>query len=145
MVMWSRSLSKPTLSATLHKLATTKARQAQPITHSKMYFECHITVEPIPEARVQEFAKLCKEFGFWSSDWALADKTYKFFATSRGVERQDIQERMQSLIKRLKEQRFKVFRYKIEDTILDSNISDELQLLDKVESEILKDFEKIGV
>lgn len=102
-------------------------------------------MEPIPQAQAEEFTKLCKEFGFWSSDWALADKKYKFFATSRGVERQDIFERMQRLIERLKEQKFKVFRYKIEDTVLDSNISDELQLLDKVESDVLKDFEKTGV
>ena len=101
---------------------------------SKLYYECHVTVEPIPAERQELFGIICKTQKFWSSDWALKTETFKFFATSRGTNYEELKYRMERLIAKLKRCDYKIARYKIEDTVIDSKIDDHLNLLDPVSS-----------
>lgn len=111
---------------------------------NSLYYECHITTDVIPPDKRELFDRLCKNAGFWASDWKLADTSLKFFATSRGHDYTELKSRMCNLILDLKAFDFKVWRYKIEDTILDSKIEDIYNIVDLKSSEILEDFDKVS-
>lgn len=112
---------------------------------SSLYYECHITTEVIPHDKREQFDKDCKEFGFWASDWKLADTSLKFFATSRDTDLENMRLRMDGLMRLIKSRGIMIWRYKIEDTIIDSKIIDCLGLVDKFQSSTLEDFDKVGV
>jgi hypothetical protein len=113
--------------------------------YSDMYFEVHVTIEPVEEERYDLFKSLSKEWGFWCSEWALKKENgYNFFATSRSKSYDDAFNRMDSLIKNLLNNKIKVLRYKIEDTVLDSKILDELEII-SIKHPLIEDFDKVGV
>lgn len=107
---------------------------------SKLYYEAHITIEPVFDedlARAKPFAEL---YGFRVAELLMKKREegtetrskYDTFMTGHGKEYYDIQNRTACLVKVLQDAGFKVWRYKIEDTILDSRSNDELNLLEKI-------------
>jgi len=92
-----------------------------------MKYECHITIEPVFEERFNHFEKLCNELEFRPAK-LLMQKTRSetgersnkdSFCTGHSNDYMDIHTRMHTLRKNLQAQGFKVWRYKIEQILLD--------------------------
>ena len=107
------------------------------MTTAKHYYEAHVTIEPVFDGRL-EIAKLVGEgWKFKIADLLMKKReadteersSKDTFMTSHSKELEDITTRTIEVVKQLKLKGFKVWRYKIEDTVLDSRIEDELKLL----------------
>lgn len=104
---------------------------------ARLYYECHITVEPLYEAtRQAEFAETCADFGFRPAKLlmqkgnTLETSHRDAFATTRGSDYDDVRSRMERCIIAIRSKGISVWRYKIEDTLLDSrDDKDPLSLL----------------
>lgn len=108
-----------------------------------MYFEAHITIEPVfnrPENENSDLDNvkiIARKHGFVVADLLMQkrkDGTQErskddTFCTGRSKSFEDIVNRTSCLVKELQLIGFKVYRYKIEDTIVDSKFADELGLL----------------
>lgn len=100
---------------------------------AKHYYECHVTIEPaykhsdreLIEQWAHVFYFRLAEFLFRNGAKANPDT----FLTSRHKDYDILHTRMINLIKELQQAGFKILRYKIEDTIMDSKINDEENLL----------------
>ena len=106
---------------------------------SDLYFECHITIEPVFDGKLSHADFLAKKHKFSVADLLMKKRekdTLKrsemdTFMTGRNKSFNTLKTNMESLIKELLAEGFKVWRYKIEDTILDSKFNDSLELLNK--------------
>ena len=105
---------------------------------SDLYYECHITIDPIFGSRRQELEKLVGMFDFKlaklvmfkgpeKQDWKDSQKDTFFTAHDHYYSR--LQQRMVDCIRIIQEAGYVVRRYKIEDTIIDSRTTDILALL----------------
>lgn len=107
------------------------------MTISKLYYECHITIEPVFDEQLEEVKELASRAGFRVANLLMQkrkeDKAersmYDTFMTSTNVNYENLQGRMLQAIDLLKKAGYKVWRYKIEDTLLDSKHCDELGLI----------------
>ncbi len=113
---------------------------------TKLYFECHVTIDPVFDERRAiasaiaqcykfKLAKLIMEKG-----GELKQSELDTFMTGHGQDYKDLEERMVSLIEHLNRGgMFKVRRYKIENTLLDSRPQgDPLKLLNKPDVETIE-------
>lgn len=100
--------------------------------NSRHYYEAHITIEPVFEERLEQFKTICQDYKFRvatllmqkrKSDTEERSKNDSF-CTGRGISYTDIQTRMLACIDKLQKEGFKVWRYKIESTLLDSRYDD---------------------
>lgn len=98
---------------------------------ASLYYEAHITLDPV-------FGELLKTLELMCDNWKFrVAKLYMekgphikdSFCTGRSKSYTDLITRTQELIIDLKAAGFKVRRYKIEDTLLDSNIKDNWNIL----------------
>ena len=90
-------------------------------------FESHVTIEPVEGDRFDLFSKLCTENGFkpahllmmknrqWTEERSDRDQ----FCTGHSANYPALEERTLQLVEDLKSRGFKVWRYKIEHTLLD--------------------------
>lgn len=98
---------------------------------SKLYYECHVTIEPVFDERLLMFEAICREFSFKPANLLMQKRLsdspersrYDTFATGRHPQYEVIEQRMHELIAALQLKHFKVWRYKIEDTILDVKLT----------------------
>ena len=105
---------------------------------SSLYFECHITIEPVFEERLEKAVEIGKAQGFSVADLLMQRRKedtperskFDTFMTGRDKNRATLAMRMIATIFALKRDGFKVFRYKIEDTLLDSKGKDVLNILE---------------
>lgn len=96
-----------------------------------MYYESHITVEPVFDQRLDDFSTLCAQYGFRPAKLMMKKRAedtperspYDSFCTGRGKEGEDLTARMLALVACLKENGFAVWRYKIEHVILDVKLA----------------------
>jgi len=103
-----------------------------------LYYESHITVEPVFDDRLELFREICKAFGFKVADLLMQKRkvdtpersVYDTFCTGRHRDYKEIYHRMRGLIATLQRNGYEVWRYKIEDAILDSRYDDVLGVLD---------------
>ena len=103
------------------------------------YYEAHITVEPVFDEQLTDFKKVCQEYGFHVATLLMKkrkeDKAERSandsFATGRSISYSDLEDRMLKLVQTLSEKGFKVWRYKIESTLLDSRYNDEMLTLEE--------------
>lgn len=110
---------------------------------SDLYYEVHVTIEPVEQERYTLFKSLSSKQKFWCSEWMLKkEEGFNFFATTRGKDYTETYNRMVKLIIDLIQNGFKVMRYKIEDTVLDSKIDDKLNLISGY-SEVVESFDRI--
>lgn len=94
---------------------------------SNLYYESHITVEPVFGERLDLFKKLAKIFTFKVADLLMQKRNedtperskFDTFCTARCKEYELIEQNTLNLVEILKEHGFQVWRYKIEDTLLD--------------------------
>ncbi len=104
---------------------------------SKLYFESHITIEPVFDDKREKVQKLANEHGFRLAELLLKKRSEDTeersnkdtFMTSNSKYFADINSRTKDLVWHLQKEGFKVWRYKIEDTVLDSKIVDVYGLL----------------
>lgn len=107
------------------------------MTISNLYFEAHITIEPVFDDRLEQARQIASAHGFKVADLLMkkreADTEVRSkndtFMTGHSKSDTDLGIRMGKLILALKRESFKVWRYKLEDTVFDSRIKDVLNLL----------------
>lgn len=107
------------------------------MTTSVLYYEAHVTIEPVFDARLDDARDIAESYSFRLADLLMKKREadteerskHDTFMTGHGKQFEDIERRMIGLIHALQRGGFKVWRYKIEDTILDSRIVDKLGLL----------------
>lgn len=95
---------------------------------ARLYLEAHITLSPLTEREHLIADELASAFGFrlakllMVKDRAVTEERSNrdTFMTGHGKTRADLLARTAGLIDELKKTGFKVWRYKIEDTLLDS-------------------------
>lgn len=101
------------------------------------YYECHVTIEPIFDDLLEQAKALALEHKFKIATLLMKKREedteqrsqYDTFMTSNGKSLNEMKDNVIKLVTNLREKGFKVWRYKIEDTILDSRILDTLRLL----------------
>ena len=99
---------------------------------SKMYYECHVTIEPIFDDRLMTAQEIAKRHGFRVAELLMQRRKEDTqerskddtFMTGRSSLKDDLISRMRALMLELSSCGFMVWRYKIEDTIIDSKIDD---------------------
>lgn len=97
----------------------------------ELYFEAHITIEPVFDERLDQFKAICKTRGFHVADLlmkkrakdTLARSRFDTFATSRGQDFAIIANNTMRLIDAAREAGFVVWRYKIENTLVDERLT----------------------
>lgn len=99
-----------------------------------LYYECHITVEPVFDDKLELMKELCRSYQFRVADLLMqkrkadspARSMYDTFCTGRHKDYKTLEARMELLIRDLQLWGFKVWRYKIEDALIDSRYNDTL-------------------
>lgn len=105
---------------------------------SLLYYEVHVTIEPVFDDQLDEVKRIAQSNKFKVADLLMqkrkTDKAerskYDTFLTTRCQEYMEAVDRVRDVVDELKHAGYKVWRYKIEDTILDSQIEDVLELCD---------------
>lgn len=105
---------------------------------AQYYYECHITIEPVFEdwGNIKIVEEIAIRNGFKLAKLLMQKRTEDTperskndtFMTSHGKELLDLTYRMINCCKELQDAGFTVYRYKIEDIVLDSRIKDEYVL-----------------
>lgn len=109
---------------------------------AQYYYECHITIEPVFEEDtycLEVIEKIASSNGFKLAKLLMQKRAKDTperskndtFMTSHGKELLDLTYRMLNCCRELQAAGFTVFRYKIEDIVLDSRIKDEYSLLNQ--------------
>lgn len=104
---------------------------------AKLYYESHITIEPVFDERLEQFKEICKPFSFQAASLLMKKRAqdtpersqYDTFATGHGQDLDDIYARTRYLVIKLQTEGYQVWRYKVEDTLMDSRNEDVLELL----------------
>jgi hypothetical protein len=102
---------------------------------ARLYYECHITVEPVFEETREELSTIAKPFGFRLAELLMQKNrehdpirsTYDTFMTAHSKNYEDIFQRMKNCVAAIEAEGFKVWRYKIEDTLFDTKHGDKLE------------------
>lgn len=98
-----------------------------------LYFECHITIDPIAYDKLNEIQKHLDKFSFRPSKLILRkpvsgthfhDQEWRddMFITSRGTDYDDLRGRMYIIIAILQNHGIPARRYKIENTLIDIKV-----------------------
>lgn len=101
---------------------------------TKMYYEAHVTIDPVEDdlqlAQLKNLAEACQ---FRVAKLLLrkgrGPSTDDAFMTSRSDDWEEIKFNTRILVRNLRRAGFGVRRYKIEDTLMDSKIEDQMGLL----------------
>ncbi len=102
-----------------------------------MYFEAHVTIEPVFEERLEEVKLLSQAKGFKVATLLMQKRKedtpelskYDTFTTGHSTDYFDLEDRTYNLVTSLQNSKFKVLRYKIEECMLDSRIEDKWGLV----------------
>lgn len=102
-----------------------------------LYYECHVTIEPVFDDRLELFKKVCATQNFRVADLLMQKRAEDTpersakdsFCTGHSQNLFEIQDRMVNLVEALQRWGFEVWRYKIEDCVIDSRKEDVLELL----------------
>lgn len=103
-----------------------------------LYFECHVTIDPVYGAKYEGFKRICDSLGFKIANLVMKRSSVTArerpneedeFCTARDSNYDDMRERMKQLIEVLQRNGFRVRRYKIEDTLIDSRKCDVLEIV----------------
>ena len=104
--------------------------------HSKrttdLYFEAHVTLEPVDGERLEFLSELCGRYRFHVASLLMKNRdtgtlersSNDSFTTGRSLELGELTVRMLALMSALHKSGFHIWRYKIEETLLDSRYDD---------------------
>jgi hypothetical protein len=101
------------------------------------YFESHVTIEPVFDDRLNSLKEICRQFNFHVADLLLKKRDMDTeersrndsFCTGRSKNYKELELKTRNLIVRLKEKGYQIWRYKIEEAIIDSKYEDSLNLI----------------
>lgn len=103
---------------------------------SDLYYECHVTIDPVFGTERQLLTKLIKPFGFKLAKLVMlkkgargAESQRDTFFTAHSKNYSQLQQRMVDCVRAIQKEGFAIRRYKIEDTIIDSKIKDILEIV----------------
>lgn len=104
-----------------------KASAARPST-ARLYYEAHVTIEPVFGDRLFYARVIAEKHKFKVADLLMKKREEDTeerskkdtFITGHGKQFEDIVSRLNALVAELRAEGYKVWRYKIEDTLLDS-------------------------
>lgn len=101
---------------------------------TNLYYESHITIDPVRNSvAVTHLKRLAAVYGFKVAELIMmkggTEPLEDSFMTGRAKDYEELGARTASMVISLKQNHFKVRRYKIEETIIDSKIHDDLNLL----------------
>jgi hypothetical protein len=104
-----------------------------------LYYEAHVTIEPVWDERLAEFKRIAEDEDFRVADLLMQKRVedtperskFDSFCTGRNNDRHALTGNMIRLILNLKAAGFQVWRYKIEDTLMDSRYQDVLDVITK--------------
>lgn len=104
-----------------------------------LYYEAHVTIEPVFDEKLDRFVAMCKERKFYVATFLMKKREqdtgersqYDSFCTSHSQNQDELKSRMFSLLDDLKKESYQVWRYKIEVIPLDSRYDDSEYPLDK--------------
>jgi hypothetical protein len=91
---------------------------------TELYFECHVTVKPLDDSQQEDlFEQICRKYWFKPAEFLLK-KTRPSgvpdaFCTARSKSYLELTQRMTELMTDLSAKGFEIWRYKIENTLLD--------------------------
>lgn len=105
---------------------------------AKYYYEAHVTIEPVFDERLAQAQVIARQHKFKVADLLMKKRERDSeerskndtFLTGHSKSYSDIQERVRAVVNQFKQEGFKVWRYKIEDTMLDSKFDDCLNILE---------------
>lgn len=94
---------------------------------TELYFECHITVEPVYGEALDALKELAAAYDFRVADLLMRKRLedtpersqFDTFLTGRSKDYEILKLRMERLLRDLESGLFRVWRYKIENTLLD--------------------------
>lgn len=89
---------------------------------TELYFETHITIDPVSEDQEVELKVQVSSFGFRVAELYMKKderSTLDSFMTTRGISYEDIHLRTMACIEFLIDKGYNVRRYKIENTLVD--------------------------
>lgn len=89
---------------------------------TELYFETHITIDPVEEFQEPELKRLASEFGFRVAELYMKKgerSRLDSFMTTRGTNYEDVYLRTLACVEALISRDYVVRRYKIENTLLD--------------------------
>jgi hypothetical protein len=104
------------------------------MTNSKLYYEAHVTLEPVyedsPKAAV--LRRIAVKFDFRVADLLMKKRSidtpersmFDSFLTTRHPDFDVVKARVFCAVTALKDEGFDVWRFKIEDTVMDSQLED---------------------
>lgn len=103
------------------------------------YYESHIAIDPVFDEKLEQFRMLCADHRFMVADFLMQKRKHDrpersasdLFCTGRSKSFEDLQKRMFDLTHLLISNGFKVWRYKIEQTLVDSRYDDKQFPLDR--------------
>lgn len=104
---------------------------------SDLYYECHVTIDPVFGDEREKLNKIVTPFGFKLAKLAMKkdrgdnwnESQLDTFFTAHSKRYSDLQLKMTDCIRAAQEHGFVIRRYKIEDTIIDSRSDDVLNLI----------------
>ncbi len=99
-----------------------------------LYYEAHITIEPVFDDRLEEFKQFANTQQFRVADLLMQKRSedtperskFDTFCTGRDTNLILLKVRMSILLHWLQNHGFKVWRYKIEDTLIDSRFGEDV-------------------
>jgi hypothetical protein len=102
-----------------------------------LYYEAHVTIEPVFDKLLDKADKLAREYKFRIADLLMQKRAedtptrskHDTFMTGRHASYKVLESRMRNLIETLQADGFTVWRYKIEATVIDSKHVDALAVL----------------
>lgn len=95
---------------------------------TNLYYESHITIDPVYEDGLEKFKEISAKYNFTVTKLKTTS-TIDAFCTSRSKDYTQVVNDTICLVEALLDNGFHVCRYKIEDTIVDSQIEDRYGLL----------------
>lgn len=101
------------------------------------YYECHVTIEPVFDERLEQVKAIAKLHDFRVADLLMKKRAKDTaerskedtFITGRSTIFNSLKSKMTNLIHDLKINNINIYRYKIEDILVDSKIKDEYNIL----------------
>lgn len=114
--------------------AKVEARKA-----NRHYYEAHVTTEPVFEDQIERFREVCAVHKFRVAPLFMQKRKedkpernkHDAFCTGRGISLPETRSRTIQLVADLRAAGFRVWRFKVESTILDSRYNDSDYPLDK--------------
>lgn len=105
-----------------------------PTERTRLYYECHVTIEPVFDERLEEAGQLAKFYGFRIASLLMQKRKddtperskYDTFMTAHDKTFGPLMDRARQLAAALMVAGFRVHRVKIEDTVFDTKHGDAL-------------------